>query len=91
VIFLGKIDDSFQIHNCCVVVFKLLTGRIRAKDPIQLRLPDGQIRDTYIAGFEHMKYSLLASPDRDRIGISPPRELRKQDVPPGTEIWKHAE
>jgi len=35
-LFLGKVDDSFQIHNCCVVIFKLLAGRIRAKDPIQL-------------------------------------------------------
>jgi len=46
------------------------------------------VTDTYIAGIEHVKYSLLAPPpDKDRIGILLPREFTKQDVPPGTEIW----
>jgi hypothetical protein len=72
----------------CVMVVNLLAGRIRVKDPIQLRTPDGQTRDTYIAGIEHVKYSLLGPPpDKDRIGICLPRELTKQDAPPGTEIW----
>lgn len=90
---LAKVQDSIELPSSvksyrCVIVIKLLGGRIRVKDPIQLRTPDGQVRDTYIAGFEHLKYSLLGPPpDKDRIGICLPRELTKEDVPPGTEVW----
>jgi len=86
-ILIGKIDDSFDVHNCCVVVFKLLAGRHRVNDPIQLRTPDGQVIDTYIAGFERWTYRPGVSPDRDIIGICFPKEITKQQVPKGTEIW----
>ena len=90
---LGKVQDSFELPSVvrsyrCLIVVKLLAGRIRIKDPIRLRTPDGQTRDTYIAGFEHVKHSLLGPPpDKDRVGICLPPELTKQEVPPGTEIW----
>jgi hypothetical protein len=93
VTLLAKVQDSFElpssVQSCrCVIIVKLLAGRVRVKDPIQLRTPDGRIRDTHIAAFEHVKYSLLGPPpDRDSIGICLPQVFTKQDVPPGTEIW----
>jgi hypothetical protein len=93
VTLLAKVQDSFELpssaQSCrCVIVIKLLTGRIRVKDPIQLRTPEGSVRGTYIAALEHVKYNLLAPPpDKDTIGICLPPEFTKQDVPLGTEIW----
>jgi hypothetical protein len=65
VTLLAKIEDSFALHLGCVVWFRFLAedGRIRVKDKIQLRTPDGQIKDTCVAGIERVKYSILASVD----------------------------
>jgi hypothetical protein len=53
--------------------------RFRIKDPIQLRTPEGRILNTHIDAVE------FANGTRMVIGL--PRELTKQDVPIGTEIW----
>ena len=89
---LAKVEDSFDFSSFGyrLVVFKFVAedGRIRVKDQIQLRTPDGQIRDTYVAGIARGKYSLLASAeDRSKVGISVPPDITKEDAPPGTEIW----
>lgn len=90
---LAKVKDSIELPSSikfyrCVIVVKLLDGPVRVKDPIQLRTPDGHVWDTYIAAFEHVKYSLLGPPlDNEVVGLCLPRELTKQDVPPGTEVW----
>jgi len=79
---------SFSKSYRCVIVVELLADPVLVKDPIQLRTPDGQVRDTYIAAFEHVKYSLLGPPpDKDVVGLRLLRELTKQDVPPGIEVW----
>jgi hypothetical protein len=86
---LAKVEGSFDL-GFCVVWFKFLTedGRIRVKDQIQLRTPDGHVKDTYVAGIERVKHSLLASvEDRSKVGISLPPDITKKDAPPGTEIW----
>jgi hypothetical protein len=91
VTLLAKVVDSFALSfGYCVVWFEFLAedGRIRVKDRIRLRTPDGRVRDTHVTGIERVKYSLLASEaDRRKVGISLPPDIAKQDVPPGTEIW----
>lgn len=88
---LAKVVDSFAFSfGYCVVWFEFLTenGLIRVKDKIQLRTPDGRVKDTYVTGIERVKYSLLASAeDRRKVGISLPPDITKVDAPPGTEIW----
>jgi hypothetical protein len=57
--------------------------RLQMRDSIQLRNPDGQIVDTYIAGIE-----LLCGPEvKDRMVSLLPQNVRKRDAPNGTEIW----
>ncbi|MGH9648594.1 MAG: hypothetical protein ACRD4E_17450 [Bryobacteraceae bacterium] len=87
---LAKVQDSFQIGSKCVIVFKFVTenGRIRVKEQIQLRTPDGQVKETYIAAIAHVKRSPLSPVDRSIGTVSLPQDVTKQDVPPGTEIWK---
>jgi translation elongation factor EF-Tu-like GTPase len=84
---LAKVEDSFAITGRgCVIVFKFLAedGRIRVKDQIRLRAPDGHVRDTYVAGIERW-----SGPNRRRDvhGILVPADISKVDVPPNTEIW----
>lgn len=83
----GKVDDVFIINGRgCVVVFSWLTDnvRVRVKDQIQLRTPDGNLRDTYIAGVETMCGPKV---DWSKLGICLPKDIGKQDVPRGTELW----
>jgi hypothetical protein len=58
--------------------------RIRVRDQIRLRTPDGRVLDTQIASIELLKPS-DGSPCRSAIML--PRELVKKDVPIGTEVW----
>lgn len=58
--------------------------RIRVRDQIQLRTPDGRVLDTQIASIELLKPS-DGSPCRAAIML--PRELVKNDIPIGTEVW----
>lgn len=57
---------------------------IRAKDPIQLRTPDGRILETQIACFSSGRPK--GGPRRFYC-IVLPSHLLKQDVPIGTEVW----
>jgi len=84
---LFKVEDVFDItgRGCVLapVVPDGLDFKIRAKDPIQLRTPAGRLFDTHIASIELLKM-------RDgpcRVAIMLPRDLAKDDVPVGTEIW----
>ena len=93
-ILVAKVEDSFVLPSFlrsygCVALFKFLSqaAPVRVKDRIQLRSPDGQVRDTYIAGFEHVKGNLLYARDVESVGIVLPPEISKADVPPGTEVW----
>lgn len=57
---------------------------IRAKDQIELRIPDGRVFQTHIASVELAKPS-DGSPCRMAIMLPP--DIAKQDVPIGTEVW----
>jgi hypothetical protein len=57
---------------------------IRVKRPIQLRTHDGRVLDTYIAAIEFVKRQ---DGGGRRTAIMLPRDLVKQDIPTGTEVW----
>jgi hypothetical protein len=87
-IFLSKVEDSFLIFGRgCVVVAapsrSHLKGRLHVRDSIQLRIPDGRVLDTFVAGFE-----MVCGPvARDNLIFLLPETISKRDVPTGTEIW----
>jgi hypothetical protein len=85
---LFTVEDKFEISGRgCVIVPAIPEGldfRIRAKDQIELRTPDGHVFQTHIASVE------LAKPQDGsscRMVIMLPPDIAKQDVPTGTEVW----
>ena len=85
---LFKVEDVFDIsERGCVIAPVVPPGadsKIRAKDQIQLRTPNGRVHDTHIASIEWLKPQ---DGGACRIAIMLPRDLVKQDVPAGTEVW----
>ncbi|HMF89993.1 MAG TPA: hypothetical protein VKL40_05070 [Candidatus Angelobacter sp.] len=85
---MSKVEDTFQISGRgCVVVAAVprahLDFRLRAKDSIQLRTPDGRVLNTHVAGIE-----IACGPGvKDGMAFLLPKEIAKQDVPKETEIW----
>ncbi|MEO6810048.1 MAG: hypothetical protein ABI353_13120 [Isosphaeraceae bacterium] len=53
--------------------------------PIELRRPDGSTRWTIIKGLE-----LISTPPHMFAPILIRGDFRKEDVPPGTEVWTQA-
>jgi len=86
--FFATVEDSFQItgRGCVIVPSQPRSPefRLRAKDRIHLRYPDGRILETYIAAIE-----MICGPKvvRDRMAFLLPEPITKSDVPTGTEIW----
>ena len=65
------------------IVFSTVYCRLRVRDPIQLRTPEGHITDTYVAGF-----GALSGPAvKGRMGLILPPEISKESISKGTEIW----
>jgi hypothetical protein len=86
---LCKVEDVFEIsgRGCILTPGFSETAaanlQIRAKDPIQLRRPDGSMVRTHINAVE-----ILDSPNRRWcVPVLLPPEFTKSDVPIGTEIW----
>ena len=81
------VEDVFDIAGRGLVITPKIPDdlgfAVRPNDPIQLRTPDGRILDTYIACFS----SGRPSGGRRFYDIVLPRDLQKQDVPIGTEVW----
>jgi translation elongation factor EF-Tu-like GTPase len=86
VILFAKVESSFEItgRGCVIVPVWLTDDKIRIKDSIQLRSAEGKVRETHITGIEVL-CGLNASDSR--TGILVTRDVKKQDVPEGTEIW----
>lgn len=90
-ILFAKVEASFAVakHGCVVILapdeskWPNADQRLKSKDPIQLRRPDGQILDTYIEGFEMAS----ATGAKGRIVVRLPESVTKSDVPAGTQIW----
>ena len=86
--FLSKVEDFFQISGRgCVVVAAIPRSspdfRLRVRDPIQLRDPDGRVLDTHAAGIEISCGPVV----KDCLAFLLPEDIAKRDVPAGTEIW----
>ena len=84
---LFKVEDTFSISGRgCVIVPAIPEGldfRIRAKDQIELRTPEGRVLQTHIASVELAKRQNAPC----RMVIMLPPDIEKQDVPTGTEVW----
>jgi hypothetical protein len=80
----AKVETSFEItgKGCVIVPAFLSDLRVRVMEPIQLRTPDGHVRDTHISAVE-----FLSGLDETRLAFMLPRNIMKQDIPEGTEIW----
>ena len=85
--FFATVEDSFHItvRGCVIVSSEPRSSehRLKAKDRIQLRHPDGTMIETHIAALE-----LSCGPNvKDRVAFLLPESIAKADVPAGTEIW----
>jgi GTPase len=85
--FLFKIEQAFEISGRgCVIVPTIVDGhdfKIRPQDTIQLRTPEGHIRDTHIVSVEFLKQEVGMC----RMGILLPTDVAKAEVPTGTDVW----
>lgn len=86
-IFLARIEDTFQIAGRgCVIVPAIprseLSSKLRAGAPIQLRMADGRIVDTFIVSIE-----LLCGPQvKDKRAFLLPATIGTE-IQKGAEIW----
>jgi hypothetical protein len=84
--FLFKVEEVFQIHRRgCVIVPDIAEGadfKIRPRDAIQLRTPDGRTLNTRIGSVEFLKTEVGC-----RMAILLPTDVQKQDVPIGSAVW----
>ena len=90
---IAKVEKSWTLPSfvpgcgCAIgIEFVNEDARLRAKDLIQLRTPDGYVRDTYVAGFSGVKRLLLYG-GGSAVFLCLPRDFKMQDVPPGTN-WR---
>jgi translation elongation factor EF-Tu-like GTPase len=88
---LFKVEDVFEISGRgCVIMTSIPAEsvfKIRLKDQIQLRTPDGRVFDTQIAGIEFAHGTKQDGSKVSRMAIILPRNIPKEDVPSGTEVW----
>ena len=85
--FLFKIEQAFEISGRGrVIVPTIVEGddfKIRPQDAIQLRTPEGNIRDTHIVAVEFLKPEVGMC----RMGVLLPTDVADTDVPKGTDVW----
>ena len=82
------VEDAFIISGRgLVIIGPIGTARSRVGGQIELRRPDGSVITTRIASLEMINVHPEKTKGRTWIGISLPREIAKDDVPPGTEVW----
>ena len=83
---LAKVEAVFTIpgRGTVIVPEGLSDLGVRNGDPISLRAPDGQTKNTHITAVE----SLNQGPGKPRRpAFMLPVEVAKQEVAQGTEIW----
>ena len=83
---LAKVEDAFTIPGRGTVIVPIWFSdlKVRSGDSIQLRAPSGQIKDTQIVAIE---LAYQGSGKGSRAAFILPRDVRKEDVREGTEIW----
>ena len=81
----STIEDVFQIDGRgCIVMPGLLLDddpHVCVGDPVTLRRPDGTELETTVAGIE-----MIRTLNRNAMPVLLPKEIRKIDVPIGTEL-----
>lgn len=90
-VFVAKVADIFHITGRGVVIVIdrdtwAPDVKIRNRDKIQLRTPDGRIFDTEIASIEFLSRPRLQR-NRDNTGVVLPASIKVDQIPAGTEIW----
>ena len=86
--FLFKIEEVFEIQGrgCVAIVPVIAEGadfKIRPRDAIQLRTPDGRTLNTHIGSVEFLNPEV----GRCRMAILLPTDLQKQQAPKGSDVW----
>jgi hypothetical protein len=83
-----KVEDVFDIAGRGLTLAPAIPHHlgfaIHPKDRIQLRTPNGRILNTHIASFSFGK---PVGGGRTIVAIELPSEMRREDVPIGTEVW----
>jgi hypothetical protein len=90
-LFLFRVEDVFAIvGRGCVLVPGIphsLSISIKRGASLKLRRPDGTVIRTHLQEIEMIN----STSTRQSTAISLPRDVKKTDVPIGTEVWLHAE
>lgn len=60
---------------------------VKVGSAIRLEQGDGSVRDTYIQGMEMLNYGSRPRPAVLTVPILLPKDLKKDDVPPGTRVF----
>jgi len=85
--FLFTIEEVFEVSGRgCVIVPAIVEGadfKIRPRDAIQLRTPEGRTLSTHIGSVEFLTPAVGAC----RMGILLPSDVLIQDVPKGSDVW----
>jgi len=86
---LFKVEDVFDIQGrgCVLAPATDPTPGIRPGDRIQLRIPADRILDTHIASVEFVHGKTADGSRFCRTAVMLPREISKEDIPIGTEVW----
>ena len=84
--FLFKIEEVFEIHGRGCVIVPVIAEqadfKIRPRDAVQLRTPDGRILNTHIGSVELLKPEV----GRCKMAILLPTDIQKQEVPNESEM-----
>ncbi len=84
--FLFKIEEVFEIYGRGCVIVPVAEGadfKIRPRDAIQLRTPDGRTLNTHIGSVEFLTPEVGTC----RMAILLPTDIQKQDVSNGSDVW----
>ena len=77
----------FEIYGRGCVIVPVIAEeadfKIRPRDAIQLRTPDGRTLNTHIGSVEFLTPEMGGC----RMAILLPTDIQKQDVPIGSDVW----
>jgi translation elongation factor EF-Tu-like GTPase len=88
--FFSKVESTFSIAGRGIVIVPEEPKgdfRIRIGTQVQLRSPNGQTRETHITGVELLSGRKDAGSKFSRTAILVTRDIAKEDVLVGSEIW----
>lgn len=85
-VLLTTVENTFEVRTrgCWIALHPWESNlRIRAKQKIQLRSPDGTTLNSYIGSIERAHGPWVGV----RLTIGLPDIIAKKDIPEGTEVW----